>query len=69
MAEPVTAKDVARMRRKRWYFSVRVEAGHRIHLRLTHASAIEFTMRATGAGTRVLMERCDGETDIHLRLD
>ena len=68
MTVPVTSSEISRTRRKRWYFSVRVEAGHGVHLRLTHASAVEFVTRATGFGARVLMERCDGEAEVYLRL-
>lgn len=68
MTVPVTAREISRIGHKRWYFSVRVETGHWVHLRLTHASAVEFVMRATGFGARVLMDRCDGEAEVYLRL-
>lgn len=68
MTVPVTAREVSRIGHKRLYFSVRVEAGHWVHLRLTHTSAVEFVTRLTDIGRCVLMERRDGETDVYLRL-
>ena len=68
MTVPVTASEISRIGHMRWYFSVHVETGHRVHLRLTHASAVEFVTRATGIGARVLMERRDGEAKVYLRL-
>ena len=68
MTVPVTAREVSRIGHKRWYFSVRVETGHWVHLRLTHTSAVEFVTRATGLVVRVLMEQRKREAEVYLHL-
>ncbi len=65
---PVTAREISQIRHKRWYFLVRVETGHSVHLRLTHTSAVEFVTHSTGLWVRMLMERHDAETEVYLRL-